>query len=70
MVRRYNIPKSVVREAYRSDEWKAELSNCVAKIRDLADELGLINGVSKWIWQVHGIWDEPGARRTAGTNAA
>jgi para-aminobenzoate N-oxygenase AurF len=70
MIRRYDIPKNVVREAYRSEDWKAELSNCVGKIRDLADELGLINPVSKRVWQLHGIWDEPGTRRTPAKSAA
>ncbi|MBA9004292.1 AurF N-oxygenase family protein [Thermomonospora cellulosilytica] len=67
MVRHFGIPREVVKEAYRSPEFRAELRDCIAKTRDLAHELGLVNPVSKRLWQAFGIWDEPRpakARRT------
>jgi hypothetical protein len=64
MVRHYNIPKDVVREAYRSPLARGEIRDCVAKLRDLAVELSLIGPVSKQLWRAHGIWDEPRAGRT------
>jgi hypothetical protein len=63
MVRHFNIPKDVVREAYRNHEAKTEIRNCVAKVRDLAAELGLIDSFSKRIWYALGIWDKPNVRR-------
>jgi hypothetical protein len=64
MVRRFGIPKDVIREAYRNDAWTAELKNCVAKVRDLAAELGMIDVVSRRIWRAVGLWDEPRHDRT------
>ncbi|HEY7488177.1 MAG TPA: diiron oxygenase [Streptosporangiaceae bacterium] len=63
MVRHFKIPKSVVREAYKNEAARSEIRDCVAKIRDLATELGLIDNVSKRIWYAFGIWDRPNVRR-------
>jgi hypothetical protein len=63
MVRYFGIPKDVIREAYGDDSWRAELKNCVAKVRELAAELGMIDGVSRRVWQAVGLWDEPKAVR-------
>jgi hypothetical protein len=63
MVKYFGIPKEVVREAYRTDAWSAELKACVAKVRDLAAELGLLNRVSTQVWKVVGLWDTPKPRR-------
>jgi hypothetical protein len=57
MVKYFGIPKEVVREAYRTDAWSAELRNCVAKVRDLAAELGLIDPVSTRVWKAVALWD-------------
>jgi hypothetical protein len=65
MVRRYGIPREVVREAYEGPLAKEEIRDCVAKLRDLAAELGLIGPVSRRLWQVHGIWAEPSVSRAA-----
>ncbi len=59
MVRHFGIPREVVRDAYHGDAWHAELRDCVAKVRDLAGELGMLNPVSKRIWMAVGIWDTP-----------
>ncbi|MFC0042103.1 AurF N-oxygenase family protein [Actinomadura rayongensis] len=69
MVRHFNIPAEVVREAYRNPDSKAEISNSVAKIRDLMNELGLVNRRNKQVWKAFGIWDEPGTRRPLSTDA-
>ncbi len=63
MVKHFGIPKDVIREAYGSEAWAQELKNCVAKIRDLAAELGMINGFTRSIWKAVGVWDEPKASR-------
>jgi hypothetical protein len=63
MVKYFDIPKDVIREAYGDDAWRAELRNCVAKVRDLAADLGMIDAFSKRIWRAVGLWDEPNARR-------
>lgn len=63
MVRHFNIPKDVVRAAYKNPASQAEISNSVGKIRDLMAELGVINPVNRRVWKAFGIWDEPGTRR-------
>lgn len=63
MVRHFNIPKDVVRAAYRNPASQAEISNSVGKIRDLMAELGVIGPVNRRVWKAFGIWDEPGTRR-------
>jgi hypothetical protein len=63
MVKYFGIPKDVVREAYGNDEWSAELKACVAKVRDLAAELNMIDGFSRQVWTAVGLWDEPKVRR-------
>jgi hypothetical protein len=63
MVRHFNIPKDVVRAAYKNPASQAEISNSVGKIRDLMAELDVVNPVNKRVWKAFGIWDEPGTRR-------
>lgn len=71
MVRHFNIPKEVVREAYKDNaEAKREMANSVAKIRDLMAELDAISPVGKLLWRAFGIWDEPKRRRAVGTAKA
>ncbi|GAA2106494.1 AurF N-oxygenase family protein [Actinomadura alba] len=70
MVRHYGIPKDVVREAYQGPLAKAEIRDCVGKLRELAVELGLVGPVSRRLWRANGIWDEPRAARTAGGKTA
>jgi hypothetical protein len=60
MVRHFGIPREVIREAYRdNDAWAKEMKNCVAKVRDLAAEIGMIDGFSRRLWRAVGLWDEP-----------
>ncbi|MEO5874121.1 MAG: diiron oxygenase [Streptosporangiaceae bacterium] len=63
MVRHFGIPKEVIREAYKTEAGRAEIRDCVGKIRDLAAELDLINAGNKQIWAAFGIWDKPTAAR-------
>ncbi|MCP2343732.1 AurF N-oxygenase family protein [Actinomadura rupiterrae] len=63
MVRHFNIPKDVVREAYKNPVAQAEIANSVGKIRDLMAELDVITPVNRQIWKAFGIWDKPGERR-------
>jgi P-aminobenzoate N-oxygenase AurF len=63
MVRQFNIPEHVVKEAYRDGSHATDMRDCLAKVRDLAAELGLINAVSKRIWAACGIWDQPSPSR-------
>ena len=70
MVRHFNIPRKVVREAYKGETARAELRNCVAKVRDLAAELGLLGSAGKRIWYAFGIWDKPNGRRATAARGA
>jgi hypothetical protein len=58
LVKRYGIPKDVLKEAYGTPESKAEGTKSLRKVRNLCIELGLINRVSKPIWKLMGIWSE------------
>lgn len=59
MVRRFGIPKEVIREAYRNQSARDEFRECVAKTRELAAELDLLTPAGKRVWSAWGIWDEP-----------
>ncbi|WP_433335543.1 AurF N-oxygenase family protein [Spirillospora sp. CA-294931] len=67
LVRRFNIPKDVVREAYDTEESRAQIRDCVGKIRDLMAELDLITLPNRQLWKAFGIWDAP---RKPGAKAA
>jgi hypothetical protein len=62
MVRHFDIPKEVVRDAYRNDLAKEEIRNCVGKIRSLAAELDILTRTNKQIWRAFGIWDTSATR--------
>ena len=56
MVRHFEIPERVLEEAYRSPQARAERRNSLAKVRELADELGLVTRGSRRIWKALGLW--------------
>jgi P-aminobenzoate N-oxygenase AurF len=69
MVRHFNIPKDVIKEAYHGPGHAEEIRNCVAKVRDLAAELDLIDGTTKRVWHAFGIWDKPNLKRAKAAGA-
>ena len=57
MVRTYEIPRSVLREAYRENPAARQfVIDSLRKVRDLCVELRIITPLSKRLWQLHGIW--------------
>jgi hypothetical protein len=52
MLRKNNVPRSVVREAWRSPEGRELLRESVAKVRSLWGELGLLNAVNRPLWRL------------------
>lgn len=57
MVRTYDIPSDVLREAYLDNPVaKQRTCDSVRKVRKLCRELGIVNVVSKQIWKRLGIW--------------
>jgi len=63
LVRRYDIPKSVLREAYRPDGPPAQsVRDSLRKVRELLVELGLVGRVGKRLWKRLRLWDEPAVR--------
>lgn len=60
MVQHFNIPSEVMDEAYRHNPHaRAEVKASLKKVRDLAVELGLVDGFTKQIWKAYRIWDKP-----------
>jgi hypothetical protein len=59
LVRTFDIPDEVVREAYRDnpDHARATVAS-LRKVRRLARQLGLVTPVSKRLWLRLGIWDD------------
>lgn len=58
IVRTYHIPRSVLRSAYgRNDAHKAEVRASLRKVRKLAQDLGLVNSLSRPVWKRLGIWE-------------
>ncbi len=66
LVKRYRIPRAVIREAYReSVQQRLALLDSLADIRELCAELRIATPANAWVWQRLGIW--PGrAERAAG----
>ena len=57
MIRHFQIPRSVVDEAYRHDPIaRATTQDSLAKVRNLATELRLVNRVNWLIWKAFKIW--------------
>ena len=56
MVREFQIPEQVIEEAYRSPQARAERRNSLAKVRELAVELGLVGSGSRRLWKALGLW--------------
>jgi hypothetical protein len=63
LVRRYAIPKDVLREAYPRDGTAAQaVRDSLRKVRELLVELGLVGPVSKRVWKRLRLWDDPALR--------
>jgi hypothetical protein len=61
IVRRYHIPREVIREAYVDDPAQREHALAsMAKIRRLWSELGLAGPVYRRLWRVLGLWPDRG----------
>ncbi len=58
IVRTYEIPGSVIREAYtRNPVHRARTLEALRKVRELCTELGLITPAATRVWRLLGIWD-------------
>ncbi|WP_219466654.1 AurF N-oxygenase family protein [Nonomuraea rhizosphaerae] len=59
MIRRFGIPPGVVADVYlRNPEAKQEIRDSVGRTRELCVEIGLVNRLTRRIWQVMGIWED------------
>ena len=58
LIKRYGIPRKVVKEAYGSPEARASARRSLRKVRNLCIELGLVTWFTKPIWKALHIWDE------------
>jgi hypothetical protein len=69
LVRRYQIPDPVIKEAFSDNPaHRAESLASMAKLRRLWGELGLTGGLYRTLWRVLGLWDAtPAAPATSGT---
>lgn len=57
LVERYGIPRAVLREAYDDNPaYQASAAVALRKVRVLCRDLGLINPVSRRLWQAKRIW--------------
>ena len=56
MVRRYEIPKSVLREAYRGEAARTQQADALRKPRELCIELGIARAPFDALWRRMGIW--------------
>jgi len=60
LVRRYDIPQTVLRDAYPPDGPAAQaVRDSLRKVRELLVELGLVGPVSRRLWQRLRLWDDP-----------
>jgi len=58
LIKRYGIPKHVIKEAYGTPAARASASRSLRKVRNLCVELGLVSWFTKPIWKALHIWDE------------
>lgn len=59
LIRRFDVPAEVVREAFDDDPRHAERTRAaLRKVRRLSREIGIVNPVTRRVWQVLGIWDD------------
>lgn len=59
LVRRYNIPKEVIAEAYtKNPEHKAATLASLRKVRRLCEELGLLGPFYVQVWRALGLWED------------
>lgn len=57
MIREFEIPDSVIREAYtENEEFQAGAAEALHKVRRLAGELGLLTPLAKRFWKAKNIW--------------
>jgi hypothetical protein len=72
LVRRYDIPDHVIREAFTANAGHhAEALASMAKLRRLCTELGLTSGPHRLLWKKLGLWsdDAPGVAGEQGVRA-
>ena len=59
LVRRYEIPKSVLEQAYtKNPAHKASVLESLTKVRRLCGELGLLGPAYRRLWKTLGLWSE------------
>lgn len=58
MLKRYHVPREVVRAAYGGPESGVRVRASLAKVRKLCVELGLVTAWSKPIWRAFRIWSD------------
>ena len=57
MVREFDIPREVLREAYLdNDEFQQRAAVALRKVRKLAVELGIVGPIARRVWQRRRIW--------------
>lgn len=57
VVRTYDMPKPVIREAYsQNPASRRYVVDSLRKVRELCVELGIVTPLSKQIWRAFGIW--------------
>ena len=60
LIRRYHVPREVVKQAYGTPEVHASVAESLRKVRQLCIELGLVTPVTKPIWKALHIWSAAG----------
>jgi len=68
LVRRFAIPKSAMRQAWRNGGG-ALVRDSVAKPRRLCVELGLVHPPARALWRALGVWDADAAGEGTGASA-
>lgn len=58
----YGIPREVLREAYGSEDARAEVRASLRKLRNLCTELHITRQPFQQLWKAFGIWDPPDPR--------
>ncbi|HEY8545005.1 MAG TPA: diiron oxygenase, partial [Acidimicrobiales bacterium] len=61
LLRQHGMPRGTLRRELDKEQADQFVKDSVAKVRRLCVELGLVTRLSKPIWKLSGLWDEPAA---------
>ena len=70
LLRQHGMPKGTLRREIDHEQQRQFVKDSVGKVRRLCVELGLVTPLSKPVWKLRGLWDEPAPRPSPAPSGA